>query len=231
MNTLAVLMASLLGSAHCVGMCGGFVTLYSAERSGWRAHLGYSFGRLTTYLCLGVIAGWIGGNLDSVGLIWGVQRISALVMGVLMIYWGIKALIPSVFGAKNGSAGSFQTPYIGKLLTTLIKSDRLPAWSKPFAIGLFTTLLPCGWLYTFVALAAASGAVATGAGIMATFWVGTLPAMLSLGVFARALLSRLGAYVPRVTAVLLLSAGFFSLLTHLQPHHTTHGHQEMHCHH
>ena len=58
----AVLVASLLGSPHCAGMCGGFVCFYSTQGGGarWYSHLAYNGGRLLSYLGLGLAAGLVG---------------------------------------------------------------------------------------------------------------------------------------------------------------------------
>ena len=60
-----VLMASLVGSVHCAGMCGGFVCFYagagvndasSPRPSLLHAHALYNIGRLLSYLILGALA-------------------------------------------------------------------------------------------------------------------------------------------------------------------------------
>ena len=63
----SVLVASLLGSPHCAGMCGGFVCFYAAQggRGQARAHAAYNFGRLFSYLVLGLLAGALGRTLEQ----------------------------------------------------------------------------------------------------------------------------------------------------------------------
>ena len=61
------------------------------------------------------------------------------------------------------------------------------------ATGLLTTLLPCGWLYAFVITAAGTGNALAGAGLMATFWVGTLPMLTIVGIGVRKLAAPLAA--------------------------------------
>ena len=60
----SVLLASLLGSPHCAGMCGGFVCFYSGQdgRGQTRAHAAYNLGRLVSYLVLGLLAGSAAGS-------------------------------------------------------------------------------------------------------------------------------------------------------------------------
>ncbi|HSL52590.1 MAG TPA: sulfite exporter TauE/SafE family protein, partial [Candidatus Deferrimicrobiaceae bacterium] len=85
-----VLGASLLGSAHCAGMCGGFVGFYTGTTPGGRrrplllAHLAYNGGRLGVYAALGAAAGALGAALDTTGgVLLGIQRTAAIVSGVL----------------------------------------------------------------------------------------------------------------------------------------------------
>ncbi|HEY0971648.1 MAG TPA: sulfite exporter TauE/SafE family protein, partial [Gemmatimonadales bacterium] len=70
---LAVLVASLVGSPHCAGMCGPFVCFYAGAGAGarpvarWAAHAAYNGGRLLSYLALGALAGTLGAGLDAAG--------------------------------------------------------------------------------------------------------------------------------------------------------------------
>jgi sulfite exporter TauE/SafE len=83
-------------------------------------------------------------------------------------------------------------------------------------LGLVSTLLPCGWLYTFAVLAAATGSAAGGAILMGAFWLGSLPMLLGVGVSVRGLARRWGARLPRIRSVAVMSAGAFTLLSRLQ---------------
>jgi hypothetical protein len=83
----------------------------------------------------------------------------------------------------------------------------LPAAPRAALIGALTTLLPCGWLYAFAATAAGTARPLSGAGVMAVFWLGTLPMMATLGLGARRMLGPLAARLPVATSILLLIAG------------------------
>ncbi|MGB0767859.1 MAG: sulfite exporter TauE/SafE family protein, partial [Phycisphaeraceae bacterium] len=92
----AVFVASLVGSLHCAGMCGAFVAFAVSDsegRSGRRAALAaaYHVGRLTTYVALGVAAGWVGALLDLSGALVGVSRAAMMLAGGVMIVFGISA--------------------------------------------------------------------------------------------------------------------------------------------
>lgn len=226
---LPILVASLLGSGHCVGMCGGFVALYShgavhATGAGDRVHLlphmMYNAGRLLTYLFLGTLAASIGASLDSFS---GVGRLSSLIVGIMLITTGVAQL-----WIGHLMLSSRMAEIMGrKLRAVVLPVFRLPKVLRPLLIGLVTTLLPCGWLYTFVALALASADPATAAGIMVLFWLGTLPAMALTGILAQSVTGKLIRHVPRITALLVILSGFLSLMTHLDHTH----HHEHHSHH
>ena len=79
---LGVLTASLLGSMHCAGMCGGFVCFYATgadgRAGGTGSHVAYNVGRLVSYLVLGLLAGVLGQGLDRVGGLVGLSRGAAV---------------------------------------------------------------------------------------------------------------------------------------------------------
>jgi sulfite exporter TauE/SafE len=221
----SVLLASLLGSAHCAGMCGGFVCFYSGQpggapdaRGAWaRAlpHLAYSAGRLVTYLALGLLAGALGSTVERLGHQVGVARAAALLAGALMIGWGVLGVVEAL-GHRPSRAvrASFLRRPIGAALRAV--QAQAPA-VRALTVGLVTTLLPCGWLYAFVAIAGGTGSPARGAVVMAAFWLGTLPVMAGLGFAAQDLLGRLRRRLPLVTASMLIVLGALTVLGRLNP--------------
>jgi sulfite exporter TauE/SafE len=79
-------------------------------------------------------------------------------------------------------------------------------------LGVLSAALPCGWLWAFVALAAGTAHPLAGAAVMATFWLGTLPMNLGLGVAMAPLLVRLRRRLPLVSAGLLIAFGCVALV-------------------
>jgi len=206
-----VLGASLLGSPHCVAMCGGFVCFYSGEgrRVSPFAHVAYHASRLAGYAALGALAGMLGAGVDRAGAWGGVHRSAAIVSGVLLVVWGLAALA----GALGARLPAFAAPAwthgtLGRALRLL--RDQPPA-VRAAAIGGLSGLLPCGFLYAYVAIAAGTGSAAAGTLVMLAFGLGTVPVLAGLGVAARGLLAPLGRRVPVATAVLLLVFGALTL--------------------
>jgi sulfite exporter TauE/SafE len=211
-----VLGASLLGSAHCAGMCGGFVGFYTGTTPGVQrrglllAHLAYNGGRLAVYAVLGAAAGALGAALDTTGgVLLGIQRTAAIVSGVLITLWGVRSLLETL-GAR--------VPRLGAPSGLRVLAGRgigaVATASPPLralVVGLATGLLPCGWLYVFLATAAGTGSALGGAALMAVFWIGTLPAMLTLGLGLQALAGPLRRHVPVVCAIAMIVVGLLAI--------------------
>jgi len=169
-------LAGFTGSFHCAAMCGPFVGFYSLGARGsdtWR-HLAYQAGRLCSYLSLGVVAGVLGRGLYFLGDLLQVQRALMLLMGLLMVAAGLAYYLPWRRERRSRFAG----------LASRLLAPLGPARATPLGaalVGLCSTLLPCGFLYSFVLVAATAGHPLQSAGVMFGFWAGTLPLLLAAG--------------------------------------------------
>ncbi len=209
---LAVFAASLVGSLHCVGMCGPFIAVYSASGTGsdssslWPAHLAYHLGRALTYTTLGALGGALGVAVDWAGEASGWVHVATLVSGVLVIIWGLGVLFPRL---------RFYSPLERFFGRNLIRLGRKPRVFRASLLGVFTPMLPCGWLYAFVVTAVGTGSVLGGATLMAVFWLGTVPALWGMG----AILARLGQSfrerVPMLTGIALICIGLLAISSRL----------------
>lgn len=213
MSLLAIFLASLTGSLHCAGMCGGFVAFYSGHSPlSILPHALYNLARALVYVSLGTLAGLLGSQLNLSTQAYGIDSIAAWLMGFLLCLWGLSMLLakPLKFEEKlkNSLASSLYSQFQKFLNSRLGKS----AYIRAAAVGLLSVLLPCGWLYAFVAVAAAAGSAADGALIMFVFWLGTLPVMGFLGGSLGYLGLNLNKKLPVVTACLIIAAGVFAML-------------------
>jgi sulfite exporter TauE/SafE len=228
-TTAGVLLASLVGSVHCAGMCGGFVCFYAGSTSGsepaaLRAHAMYNVGRLTSYLLLGAVAGVLGTGVSKAGALIGVSHAAAVVAGTLMVGWAI-----STMAAQRGvSLSALQAPAawqrtLGRVLHAVREQ---PLAVRAGLTGLLTTLLPCGWLYVFVATAGGTGSVRSAMITMAVFWLGTVPALVAMGVGAQTVLAPFRRRLPAISAAVVLVMGLLSmsgrLLPRTSPNHNAH---------
>jgi sulfite exporter TauE/SafE len=210
---LGVLAASVIGSIRCAASCGAFVCLYSGTNlprgiAGLRAHAAYNGGRLASYASLGLAAGWIGGRIDLAGEAAGVARAAALLAGVLVAAWAI-GIIASTLGVRLWRLGA--PAWVRRHLGAVVLAVRnRPPVVRAAVTGLVTSLLPCGWLYTFVVTAGGTGRPITGALVMTMFWVGTVPAMLGVGYNPQRRLGRFARRLPLASAAIVFVLGLLS---------------------
>ncbi len=205
---LAVLVASLLGSVHCVAMCSGFSCLYAPAGANWRdtrsAHTAYHLGRLIAYLLLGI---------DRTGALAGVSGIAAIVAAMLLTVWGANAVLVAL-----GQRAVVVRPPAGwqRAMGSVLQRfrDATPI-VRAAATGLCTSVLPCGWLYAFVVVASGSGSPWRGAALMSVFWLGTLPLMLTAAAGLQRINGAVRARLPLLSATTILLLGTFSLAAHL----------------
>ena len=113
---------------------------------------------------------------------------------------------------KPAPAPSLWRRLEARLVAVARRAREQPPLARAALLGLSSALLPCGWLYAFVVLAAGTGSAGRGALLLAAFWSGTLPALLGLGLGVQRLTQRWRAQLPRLSAVLLLGLGAYTLV-------------------
>lgn len=211
----SIAAASVLGSWHCAAMCGGLSTIASggAARPQRAAQLSYQAGRLVAYAVLGSAAGALGSAANVAGSAVGFADIATVVAASFMIVWGLAQLLP-LWARRRGSA-SLNPPRFRWLSDAfsraLYRISQHPPVLRGALMGVATGVLPCGFLYAFVVLSAGTGSFAGGALTMAAFWLGTVPALLGFGVFARKLGSSVSRKLPAFGALVLVVLGLGSL--------------------
>jgi sulfite exporter TauE/SafE len=209
-----IALGGILGSTHCLGMCGGFALSLGLGARGPAANLArqlvYSAGRIFTYAFLGAAAGFAGAWFArrSTPLIHA-QALLSLVAGVLLIAQGASALglVPVVF-RKRGSttagaaclAGSFVRPFLAS-----------PRWYHVFVAGMLNGFLPCGLVYGYLALASSSASLTYGVLAMACFGAGTVPLMVLAGLGAAAFPPAARRGLFRLAGVCVLATGLGAL--------------------
>ncbi|MCB9646549.1 MAG: sulfite exporter TauE/SafE family protein [Deltaproteobacteria bacterium] len=208
-----VFAGSLLGSLHCVGMCGGFVAFYAgswgpgAGRRPLLPHVAYNLGRLSTYLLLGAVAGALGAAVNLAGSASGLQQAAAVVSGVLILLWGGALLLQATTRLR------LPTPrWLDDLLGKVLPSLRAkPPVVRGLILGMSSTLLPCGWLYGFAVTAAGTGTALGGAALMGAFWLGTVPALVGTGLGIQKVARWVGPKLPVLMPAMLLVLGLVTI--------------------
>ena len=213
-----VFAASLLGSMHCVGMCGPFAILASSDNqrrtSAAVPAIAYSTGRLVTYTLVGILFGSFGLALNQGSIAIGVsfstvQQTATYVAGALMIVIGLIALLrqSGVRIVLPSFAGRLQA-LLQKHFQTIVSQ---PPLRKAYLIGTLSCLMPCGWLYTFAIVAAGTASPWQGGLVMIAFWAGTVPLLFALvmgfGKIGRSFQRR----VPLAMATMVILIGVFTL--------------------
>lgn len=219
-----VFLGGLLGSSHCVGMCGGFAMMVGMAtrscRQNLAAQLFYSAGRIATYSAIGGVAGFAGWRLvEKTPALTMIPAILSLLAGGLLIVEGLFAtgLVRRRQPRSGGVMGCLAGSVFGELLRT-------PGRGGAFTAGLVTGFLPCGLVYAFVALAASSHDLLKGIGTMAAFGLGTVPLMVLAGtgsmlltVERRKWLYRAAAWCVIATGVLTVVRGYGFLSSSAPP--------------
>jgi sulfite exporter TauE/SafE len=201
----ALFLSGLLGSlGHCLGMCGPLVTMFGVQLrtrrlAGLPYHLFYHTGRVGVYALFGALVGGLGSALgmgDSLGRVAGTL---SLLLGLGVVLLGLCYLGWLPLGRIEG-AGTWLSRAMGWAL-------QQGSAVRVLALGALNGLLPCGLVYSALLVAASTGGLLVGAAGMIVFGLGTLPALLVVGVGAGALSARVRQVFVRVAGVLIVLVG------------------------
>ena len=202
-----IVATSIVGSVHCLAMCGPLVGLHGGAKTTRLAAM-HALGRLTTYVALGAIAGLVGSAVNLAGDLANLQRGATIVAAGLIIGMGVYQIVDVYVHVTRGRARTrARSPFTAALVHIRPKS----AAKRSYLIGTLTGLIPCGWLWAFVIAAAGSASPLVGAATMFAFWLGTVPAMVGLLRLTSPLVARIRARMPAVTAIALIAVGVGTL--------------------
>lgn len=207
---LTAFLFGLLGSFHCIGMCGPIAFMLPVDRSSrakgmWQTSL-YHLGRLLTYMIIGMLFGFIGSSFQ----LFGFQQGLSITMGVLMLL--VLFLPVRMFNKYNFSKPIFK--WVGRLKSALGKELKQKKSDTFLTIGFLNGFLPCGLVYMAVFGAIASGNPLSGSIYMLFFGLGTVPLMsvaVYLGNFlkgkARQRIQRIIPIFVAIVAILFILRG------------------------
>lgn len=201
-----VFLIGLLGSAHCVGMCGGFVILLAGAGGGHRSLLAYFAGKTSSYALLGALAGLLGG---VAGLrLAGAQGLLSVALGLVLVAVGLG--LCGVLGRIRGvdRVSGHLAARLGPAVRHLVQRDRPGAF---WGLGALNGLLPCGLVYGMLAKAATTGSAGAGALTLAVFGLGTVPALALVGSVGRAISPTQRRWMQQLGGVLVIGLGVLTL--------------------
>lgn len=209
-------MTGLLGSGHCLGMCGGLVAAcaMTAGRgpAGIFFQLSYHAGRLCTYAVIGAVVGALGSTL-AVTEASGVTRVILIASDLFVIVVGVAStrLLPLPNFLDSGHAGTS-----GLFAAAVRHLGALPPQLRGFPLGLLLGWLPCGFVYALALTAAQSGTAVLGALTMFAFGLGTVPALFLFGSTAQWFSNNVRVALLRVAGGLVAAMGVIHLFRHVK---------------
>ncbi|SDZ94965.1 sulfite exporter TauE/SafE family protein [Pedobacter hartonius] len=168
-------MIGLLGSLHCVGMCGPLAFAVPSMRSGWGFlvfnKLSYQAGRIISYCLLGVLTGLVGKQIWLAGIQQGVSILSGMLI--------LSAAASRLFKFSVSNPDSIFIKPFNKAFGYALKHK-----ANHLIIGIINGFLPCGFVYLALAGALNTGTVNSAVSYMFWYGLGTLPLMFLAGVSA-----------------------------------------------
>ncbi len=220
MEIISGFLIGILGSFHCLGMCGPIAMAVPSRNDSKLSivldSVLYNFGRTLTYTMLGALIGLIGASASLAGY----QNSISITTGVVLL---IVVLFP-----KRWSNRINEIPFVKEISRSFRKMFGkilgLRSFGSLFLLGLLNGLLPCGLVYIALTASVASGSVLGSATFMLFFGLGTLPMMASVfilksivSVDIRRKLTRLIPVGITIVAILLIMRGMSLNIPYVSP--------------
>jgi sulfite exporter TauE/SafE len=235
LDLFSAFIIGLLGSGHCIAMCGGITTMLtsalppadkynnqqipinsqivpSIKNNKITLVIFYNIGRISSYAFIGAIVGFTGSiAAKNIGMpLVGLRLFSAIFMVLLGLYLGQWLMWLN----RIEILGKYLWRYISPLASKAIPVNS-PV--KALTLGAVWGWLPCGLVYSTLTWALASGSTITGASIMFCFGLGTLPALLTLSIGFSSIKKHLvNPTLRKAMALLLISFGIYSFIVAYQ---------------
>jgi sulfite exporter TauE/SafE len=199
LSLLPIFMIGLLGGVHCIGMCGGIVSAFSAASAprprfpvavvaqpqpaqaaldGAMRVLSYNAGRIASYMAAGAIAGGMAGAARGMSGVASLQVAGYWLANLMLVALGLYLMDAWRGLSALETAGSFVWRRLQPLTRFVLPIDS-PA--KALALGALWGWLPCGMVYSVLMTAMLTGSAQSGAAVMLAFGLGTLPLLLTMG--------------------------------------------------
>lgn len=200
-------MTGILGSGHCLGMCGGLVSAFFAKlsRGGTPAYLAYHAARLSVYALVGLIAAAIGTVIVASGGVGLAQGVLQIVAGLVVILLGLDLLGVSPVRNTIGFA-----PIAWLRRQFMAATQKGPVLGAAIA-GAVNGLMPCSMTMAMAVKATTAPSVPEGMLLMLAFGAGTLPSMMSASVLFGRLGPRLRGWLLRGAALFVIALGVSTL--------------------
>lgn len=212
----AAFAAGVASSLHCLTMCGGIagaLALRARQRSARPQVIalhtvGHQAGRIAGYGVFGALAGALGHAFAATLAAWHVAYLFRAAAAALVIALGLQLILgrPLLVGIERVGGRLWQ-----RLAPLTRRADR-NGLSGTLLIGMVWALMPCGLVYSMLAIAALTASPMTGSAMMLLFGAGTLPAVLGGSLLLSCARSRFpaGRAAARAAGALLLTFGLWT---------------------
>ncbi|MGA9480044.1 MAG: sulfite exporter TauE/SafE family protein [Desulfobacterales bacterium] len=213
LDLISLFLLGLLGTGHCIGMCGPLVVAFPGRTGRVAPHLFYHLGRLVTYGGIGAMMGGIGSGLAMVSSVTGSDHLQlvarlqitlSVVSAGFLLYFGLCQL------------GFFKQPQWMRLAAP----EKIPGYRRIIRLafvnqgaaemlftGLLMGFLPCGLSFAAFSRALAAGGFLDGFLLLSAFGIGTLPGLLLIGTGASALARRYQHHSDIIAGLLMIVMG------------------------
>ena len=204
----SALIFGLVGSFHCIGMCGPIAFMLPVDRNNKARRISqiflYHFGRIVTYSIIGLIFGFLGKSF----YLFGIQQYLSIAIGIIMI---IIVLIPyKTFNKYNFSKPLYKV--ISKVKSALGKELKKKTSDTFLTIGFLNGFLPCGLVYMALFGALATGNAWQGSLYMFLFGLGTIPLMTTAIYFGNFLTGKVRSYITKAIPIIVVLMGMLFIL-------------------
>ncbi len=204
---LSAIIFGLLGSFHCIGMCGPIAFMLPVDRNKpvktFFQILSYHFGRLFTYSLIGLLFGFLGKGF----YFFGFQQQLSIIVGVSMI---LVVLFPKIFQKINFSKSVSKV--IFKIKNSLGKELKKKGNDTFFTIGFLNGFLPCGLVYMAIFGALATSNAFSGSLYMFLFGLGTIPLMTAVAYLGRFAKGNFRKNIQKAIPILVIFIGTLFIL-------------------
>ena len=201
--TLAFI-AGVLGSGHCLGMCGALVSGYFmnvGKNKSYLPYFAYQFARILVYIVIGLLAASLSAVLVSGGMVGKVQSILQMTIGaiVIILALGILGLVP-----WQGSMKLLPMNWLRKGYASA--RTRGPLYGAIIA-GFLNGLMPCPLTFAMYVEATSASSVMEGGLLMLAFGAGTLPTMLFISFAFAKMGASLRGFMLKSAAIIMIFMG------------------------
>lgn len=226
---VAAFSMGLLGSPHCLGMCGGIVTAFSMSMGNpsrskkFFLIASYHLGRLISYATLGLLAGFIGQTAFTKLMVQ--SSLPRVLLGASLVFVALLMMgLPIMKNIERLGLGLWN-----RLAPVRQKVFPLTSMPRAFSAGLLWGLLPCGLVYGALIVAMTGGSVISAPIMMLAFGLGTLPMLVA----TQSVISLLQKIIKRfslryASGILMLVSGIAvaaspAIMSHMHGGHHHHG--------